>query len=164
MYLLCARHLHLRPSLFFGCTNGRELNKDVFCRHVSIWSSASTFCTPLFPLNPLRRVRKRKSKRWCGKVRAMPPLRLGSIQRKAEASTARADHCITQACCFLNLTTDIKLVGVRCCHVGIKDGKNTESWKEANWREHLGKDPRGFSKMTLLQAASCPTNRKRLYQ
>lgn len=46
---------------------------------------------------------------------------MGSIQRKAEASTARADHCITQACCFLNLTRDIKLVGVRCCHVGIKE-------------------------------------------
>lgn len=47
MYLLCARHLHLRLSLFFKYTNGRELNKDVFCRHVSIWSNDSTFCTPL---------------------------------------------------------------------------------------------------------------------
>lgn len=48
-------------------------------------------------------------------------VRLGSIQIKAEASTARADHCITQACCFLSLTTDIKPVGVRRCQFAEKE-------------------------------------------
>ncbi|KAJ3664472.1 hypothetical protein Zmor_000035 [Zophobas morio] len=120
MYLLCARHLHLHPSLFFKYTDGRELNKDIFRRHVSIWSSAATGRTS--PASGRRRRECDREHRGGGEPQ--PPeaaAELGSIQRKAEASTARADHCITQACCFLNLTTDIKLVGVRCCHVGLEE-------------------------------------------
>lgn len=120
MYLLCARHLHLEPSLFIKHTNDRELNKDIFCRHVSIWSNGGAFCATQSSFNP----KKQAEQRWkmCRRGMWRKAVRWDRYREKQKrVSTARADHCITQACCFLNLTTDIKLVGVRCCHVERKE-------------------------------------------
>lgn len=42
-----------------------------------------------------------------------------------------ADHCITQACCFLSLTTDIKFVGVRRCRLLGGSGSAPKGGRES---------------------------------